>query len=108
MRTRGLDIGIKAEPPGLTNRRAEGSWRPYHEALRVDEICYAPSADVLEPKASEKRECTDFDAFARPGIGRGGRVVESSVGGPARSTVLERFVGLGDRRHLIGTVGDRV
>src|SRR5262252_8487399 len=42
----------------------------------------------------EKRQCADFDALARPRIGRRGRVLESGVGGPAGAAVLRGVVDL--------------
>src|SRR6516162_7176929 len=67
----------------------------------------------------EKRQCAEFDALARPRIGRRGRVLESGVGGPAGAAVLRRVVDFEYQRLLapharqpvpavLGIVGDGV
>src|SRR5262249_29141293 len=48
----------------------------------------------------EKRQRADFDALARPRVGRRGRIVESGVGGPAGAAVLLRIVDLEHQRLL--------
>src|ERR1700681_2809986 len=41
--------------------------------------------------SSEKRQRADLDAFARPRVGRRGRIVEGGVRGPAGAAVVERI-----------------
>src|SRR5262249_59375016 len=48
----------------------------------------------------EKRQCADFDALARPRIGRRGRVFERGVGRPAGAAVPRGVVDLEDQRLL--------
>src|SRR5262249_54055075 len=51
-----------------------------------------------ESGSSKKRECSDFDALARPRIGRRCRVVKGRMRGPPRAASLLRLVGLENPR----------
>src|SRR5437899_2935190 len=60
-----------------------------------------PPGQAEEASSSEEGEGADFDALARPRIGRCGRVLEGGVGGPPGAARLLRLVGLEDQR-LVG------
>src|SRR5262249_17607713 len=79
----------------------------------------ARGAAPQSSRALEKRQRADFDALARPRVGRRGRVFERGVGGPAGAAVLRRIEDFEHQRLLaphtrqpvpavLGIVGDGV
>src|SRR5260370_2065124 len=87
-------------------------------SMRATKVALATGSRLRE-RALEKRQCADFDALARPRLGRRGRVLESGVGGPAGAAVLRRVVDFEHQRLLapharqpvpavLGIVGDGV